>query len=111
VNWPPPGAVREEELMNPNDPPERQDVGNAWNPSESDRSDRRRMRELLGINTAGIEVILRLRNQVIALQARMRQLEAELAMWEAGQNTRLMRHRETCFEATWQEMTDPEKRP
>jgi hypothetical protein len=26
---------------------------------ESDRSDRRRMREILGINAAGIEVILR----------------------------------------------------
>ena len=97
--------------MNPNDPPERQDSRNVWNPTESERSERRRMREILGINTAGIEVILRLRNQVIALQARMRQLEAELAMWEAGQNTRLMRHRETCFEALWQEMTDPEERP
>ena len=96
--------------MNPNDPPERQDLGNAWNPTESERSDRRRMREVLGINAAGIEVILRLRRQVMALQTRVRQLETELAMWEAGQNTRLMRHRETCFEASWQEMTDPEKR-
>jgi hypothetical protein len=96
--------------MASNDPPERQDLGNAGHTSESERSDRRRMREVLGINAAGIEVILRLRRQVTTLQTRMRQLEAELAMWEAGQNTRLMRHRETYFEASWQEMTDPEKR-
>jgi hypothetical protein len=97
--------------MNPNDPPERQDSRNVWNPTESEHSERRRMREVLGINGAGIEVILRLRSQVVTLQARLRQLETELAMWEAGQNTRLVRHRETCFEASWQEMTDPEKRP
>ena len=97
--------------MASNDPPERQDLGNAGYTSEAERSDRRRMREVLGINAAGIEVILRLRRQVTTLQTRMRQLEVELAMWEAGQNTRLMRHRETCFEASWQEMTDPEKRP
>ena len=45
---------------------------------------RRRLREVLGINAAGVEVILRLRNQMIALQTRVRQLEAELTMWEAG---------------------------
>jgi hypothetical protein len=96
--------------MNAKNPPEHQDLGKALNPDESERSDRRRMREVLGINAAGIEVVLRLRHQMIALQTRVRQLETELAMWEAGQNTRLMRHRETCFEASWQEMTDPEKR-
>jgi hypothetical protein len=96
--------------MNPNDPPERQEAGNAWNPFESERSEYRRMREVLGINTAGIEVVLRLRKQVMALQTRMHQLETELAMWEAGQHTRLLRQREACFEAVWQEMIDPEKR-
>ena len=96
--------------MNANDPLEPQNLGKVWNPTESERSDRRRMREVLGINAAGIEVILRLRHQMIALQARVRQLETERAMWEVGQNTRLMRHRERCFEASWQEMTDPEKR-
>ena len=96
--------------MNANDPPEPQNLGKVWNHTESECSDRRRMREVLGINAAGIEVILRLRHQMIALQARVRQLETERAMWEAGQTTRLMQHRETCFEASWQEMTDPEKR-
>jgi hypothetical protein len=45
------------------------------------------------------------------LQARVRQLEAELAMWEAGQNRRLMQHRERYFEASWQEIVVPEERP
>jgi hypothetical protein len=94
--------------MNVNDPPEPQDLRKAWSPTESERSERRRMREVLGINAAGIDVILRLRHQMIALQSRVRQLETKLAMWEAGQNTRLIRHRETCFEASWQEMTDLE---
>jgi hypothetical protein len=97
--------------MNANNPSERRDLGNAGNPTESERSDRRRMREVLGINAAGIEVILRLRRQMMTLQTRTRQLEAEVAMWEAGRNTRLVRHRETCFEASWQEVTDPEERP
>jgi DNA-binding PadR family transcriptional regulator len=96
--------------MNANNPSECQDLGNAGNPTESERSDRRRMRKVLGINAAGIEVILRLRRQMITLQTRVRQLEAELAMWQAGQNTRLVRHRETCSEASWQEVTAPEER-
>jgi hypothetical protein len=97
--------------MNPNDPSERQGSRSAWDPSESERLHRRRLQEVLGINAAGVEVILRLRNQVIALQTRMRQLEADLARWEAGQNTRLRRRREACFEALWQEVIDPEERP
>ena len=97
--------------MNPNDSPERQGSRSAWDPSASEQSSRRRLREVLGINAAGVEVILRLRNQVIALQTRVRQLETDLAMWEAGQNTRLRRHRQACFEASWQEVIDPEERP
>jgi hypothetical protein len=96
--------------MNPNDPPERQDPENAWNPSESERLYRRHMQEVLGVNAAGVNIILRLRNQVLALQTRLRQLEVEISMWEAGQHMRLTRHRETCFEAAWQELTEPEER-
>jgi len=83
-------------------------------PLGSERLYRRRLREVLGINGAGVEVMLRLRHQVIALQSRVRQLEAELAMWEAGQNTRLTQHRKACLEAAWQEVVepvDPEIRP
>jgi hypothetical protein len=67
------------------------------------------LRETLGTNAAGVEVILRLRHQVIALQTRVHQLEAELAMLEAGQNTRLIQHRMTCLEASWHEVVDPEE--
>jgi hypothetical protein len=98
-------------MMNPKDPAERDSAGSTWNPFESERSEYRRMREVLGINAAGIEVILRLRHQVMALQTRLHQLEAEVAMWEAGQHTRLLRHRETCFEASWQERMNSEDNP
>jgi hypothetical protein len=102
---------QEENVMNPNAPPEHQVSRNTWNPSDAERLYRRRLREVLGINAAGVEVMQRLRNQVIALQARVRQLEAELAMRQAGQNRRLMQRREACFEASWQEVVDPEERP
>ena len=97
--------------MNPKARPERWLSPSASNPFESERLYRRRLREVLGINAAGVEVMLRLRNQVIALQARVRQLEAELAVRQAGQNSRLTQHRETYFEASWQEMVEPEERP
>ena len=96
--------------MNLNDPSERQDSGNAWNPSDSERLYRRHMQEVLGVNAAGVDIILRLRNQVMALQTRLRQLEVEISMWEAGQHMRLTRHRDTCFEASWQELAGPEER-
>ena len=97
--------------MNSNAPSERQASRNTWNPADAERLYRRQLREALGINAAGVEVMQRLRNQVIALQARVRQLEAELAMRQAGQNRRLMQHREMYFEASWQEVVDPEERP
>jgi hypothetical protein len=53
--------------MNPNAPPECQVSPGAWNPLESERLYRRRLREVLGINGAGVKVILRLCHQVIAL--------------------------------------------
>jgi hypothetical protein len=95
--------------MDTNNPPDPQDPRDSWNPSEAERLYRRHMQEVLGVNAAGVEVILRLRHQVIALQARLRQLEVEVSMWEAGQHMRLTRHRDTCFEASWQEVAGPEK--
>jgi hypothetical protein len=97
--------------MHPNDPPEHQGSRSAWSPSESERLYRRRLREVLGINAAGVEVILRLRSQLIVLQSRVRQLESDLAMSEAGQNARLRQHREACFEASWQQVAELEERP
>lgn len=97
--------------MSSSDPPERQGRRSSGRPSDSERASRQRLREVLGINAAGVEVILHLRHQVIALQTRVHQLEAQLAVREAGQQVRLTRHRETCWEASWQEMIDTEERP
>jgi hypothetical protein len=97
--------------MNPKDSPEHQGAPSAWQSSESERLCRGRLREVLGINAAGVEVIMRLRNQVIALQTRMRQLEADITVREAGRSRRLTQHRKAYFEASWEEVVDPEKRP
>jgi hypothetical protein len=72
---------------------------------------RRRLRETLGINPAGIEVVLRLRNQVVELQARVHQLEVELAIRRARQDTHLVQYREACYEALWYEVRDAEVEP
>jgi hypothetical protein len=48
---------------------------------ESAEAEQRRARRLtveLGINAAGVQVVLHLRRQVVALQTRVRQLEGEL---------------------------------
>jgi hypothetical protein len=50
------------------------------------------------------ETILHLRNQVVALQSRIRELEAELTAQHANQNMRLARNREVYFDATWIEV-------
>lgn len=96
--------------MNSSDSPERQARPSADRPPDAERTARRRLRQLLGVNAAGVEVIVHLRHQVIALQTRVRQLETQLAAREAGQHTRWTWHRETCLEASWQEMNDPEER-
>ena len=64
----------------------------------------RRLKEDLGIDETASEAILHLRNQVIALQSRIRELETELTAQNANQNMRLARYREVYFEATWIEM-------
>ena len=46
----------------------------------------------------------RLRSQVIELQSRIRQLEAELTAQHASQKLRLTRYREVYYEATWIEL-------
>jgi hypothetical protein len=97
--------------MHPDDSPTSRTRETAGHASEAERLYRRRLREVLGINAPGAEVILRLRRQMAELQARVRQLEAELAVRDAGQNARLMQYREICFEASWQEVVDPEEWP
>ena len=64
----------------------------------------RRLQNDLGVDEAAAETILRLRSQVIELQSRIRQLEAELTTQYASQHTRLARYREIYYEATWIEL-------
>ena len=65
---------------------------------------RRRLQDDLGVDQAAAEAILRLRSQVIELQALVRQLEAELTTHHASQEMRLARYREVYDEATWIEL-------
>ena len=64
----------------------------------------RRLQEDLGVDEAAAETILRLRNQVLELQSRIRLLEAELTAQVASQQLRLSRYREVYYEATWIEL-------
>ena len=64
----------------------------------------RRLQHDLGVDETAAEAILHLRSQVIELQSRVRQLEAELAAQVASQNMRLARYREVYYEATWIEL-------
>ena len=64
----------------------------------------RRLQEDLGVDEAAAETILRLRNQVLELQSRIRLLEAELTIQVASQQLRLTRYREVYYEATWIEL-------
>jgi hypothetical protein len=63
-----------------------------------------RLKNDLGVDAAAAETILHLRSQVIELQSRVRQLEAELTAQVASQHLRLVRYREIYFEAAWIEL-------
>jgi DNA-binding transcriptional MerR regulator len=72
---------------------------------QSDDVERRRARRLvreLGVNSSGVEVILRLRSRVVALQARVKQLEGELNAEQARSDARLARYRHEYYEAIWE---------
>ena len=64
----------------------------------------RRLQDDLGVDEAAAEVILRMRSQIIELQAHVRRLEAELNAQYADQQLRLAHYREVYFEATWIEL-------
>ncbi len=64
----------------------------------------RRLKDDLGVDESAAEAILHLRRQVVELQSRIRQLEAELNAQVASQQLRLARYREVYYEATWIEL-------
>jgi hypothetical protein len=67
-----------------------------------------RLKEDLGIDEDSAELILHLRNQVIALQSRLHELEAELATYKTNQHMRLACYREVFYEGTWIELDYPD---
>lgn len=64
----------------------------------------RRLQSDLGVDKAAVGAILSLRSQVIDLQFKIRQLEAELNDHVAGQQIRLARAKEVYFDAIWIEV-------
>ena len=64
----------------------------------------RRLKTDLGVNASAADAILHLRSQVLELQSRLRQLEAELTAQSASQQLRLAHYHETYYEATWVEL-------
>ena len=66
----------------------------------------RRLRAELGINTAGIEVILRMRKQLLALQANMAEMEAQLNRHAQRRSARLASWRTAELDALWEEFMD-----
>jgi hypothetical protein len=73
---------------------------------QSEEAEQRRARRLaddLGVNSAGVQVVLRLRHMVVTLQARVRQLEGELRIERSSSEDRLARYRREYDEASWKE--------
>ena len=66
----------------------------------------RRLRAELGINTAGIEVILRMRKQLLALQANMAEMEAQLNRHAQRRSARLASWRTAELDALWEDLMD-----
>lgn len=65
-----------------------------------------RLKEDLGLDEDAIEVILKLREQVVVLQDRLHSLESTLEIYEAGSSTRLTKYRQVVYEAEWEEVQE-----
>jgi hypothetical protein len=70
---------------------------------ELDEHCRKRLNEELGMDEESIEVVMNLRNQVIALQQRLRELESMLETYQSGYNSRLIKYRQVFYEADWED--------
>ncbi len=66
----------------------------------------RRLRQDLGVNPAGAQVILQLCDQILDLQARVRELEAELAHQSGQRQLRLAQYRRTQVQVSWFEIDE-----
>lgn len=82
-------------------------VPRAGDPAEvealADERCRQRLKDDLGLDDEAIDVIMRLRSQVTALQVRLQQVEWTLEVFQSGHHARLVRYREEVYEADWEE--------
>ncbi len=77
--------------------------------NESDLERCARWLQELEVNAQGVEVILHMRQQMLELQSRVRQLEEELGVRRQGHARWLTLYRETSYEATWRDAEDTPK--
>lgn len=70
---------------------------------ELDERCRQRLHEELEMDEESIDVIMNLRSQVIALQERLREMEAMLEIYQTVHNSRLVKYREVFYEADWED--------
>jgi hypothetical protein len=77
--------------------------------NESDMERCARWLQELEVNAEGVEVILQMRQQMLELQGRVRQLEEELGVHRQGHARRLTLYRGTYYEATWRDAEDKPK--
>jgi hypothetical protein len=68
----------------------------------------RRLKEELGVNPAGVEVILHMRGRLNTLAERIRELEIELETYSKRRSFRLRRYQEFTYEASWFEFYEEE---
>jgi CBS domain containing-hemolysin-like protein len=71
--------------------------------SELDERCRQRLYEEFEMDEESVDVIMNLRSQVIALQERLREMEAMLETYQTGYNSRLIKYREVFYEADWED--------
>jgi hypothetical protein len=72
--------------------------------SQANERSRQRLKDDLGLNDEAVEVIMNLCNQVAVLQARLREVESMVEVYNAGYSARLIRYRQVISEADWEEI-------
>jgi hypothetical protein len=81
-------------------------------PDDFEEYCRGRLEKELEINQAGIDVILRMRGQILSLPEQLRQMEMELVSHRVGMESRLGRFQVGYIEAYWRELgSPPEENP
>jgi hypothetical protein len=64
--------------------------------------------EELGIDEQDVDVILRLRQQVVTLQVQVRELETQLSTYRAERQIRIVHYRQSYSEPAWREFAEEE---